>query len=74
METKLAVREIVSRDPEIHSGDVVFTGTRVPAETLIDYLEGGGSLDEFLDNFPSVSRSQAIAALELLRETLLATC
>ena len=63
----------MSHDPGTHSGDAVFTGTRVPGETLIDYLEGGESLEEFLDYFPSVSRSQAIAALELLRETLLAT-
>jgi uncharacterized protein (DUF433 family) len=63
---------LVSRDPEVHSGDAVFVGTRVPVDTLIDYLEGGHTLDEFLDHFPSVRREQAIAALEILRETLLA--
>jgi len=47
-------------------------GTRVPVDTLVDYLEGGYDLDEFLDHFPSVRREQAIAALEILREALLA--
>jgi uncharacterized protein (DUF433 family) len=63
--------ELVSRDPEIHSSDAVFAGTRVPVDTLVDYLEGGYSLPEFLDDFPSVRREQAIAALEILRDTLL---
>jgi uncharacterized protein (DUF433 family) len=63
---------LVSRDPEIRGGDAVFVGTRVPADTLIDYLEGGDTIDDFLDNFPSVRREQAIAALEILREALLA--
>ncbi len=62
---------LVSRDPEVHGGDAVFVGTRVPADTLIEYLEGGDSIDEFLDDFPSVRREQAIAALEILREALL---
>jgi uncharacterized protein (DUF433 family) len=63
---------LVSRDPEVHSGDAVFVGTRVPVDTLVDYLEGNYTLDEFLDHFPSVRRAQAIAALEILRDTLLA--
>ena len=54
---------VVHSDPEIHSGTPVFVGTRVPAQTLIEYLEGGYTLDEFLDNFPSVRREQAIAFL-----------
>ena len=54
---------VVHSDPEIHSGTPVFVGTRVPVQTLIDYLEGGYTLDEFLDNFPSVRREQAIALL-----------
>ena len=62
---------LVIRDPEIHSGDAVFAGTRVPVETLVDYLQGGDSIDEFLDNFPSVRREQAVAALEILRDVLL---
>ena len=58
---------IVHRDPEILGGTAVFVGTRVPAKTLFDYLEAGDSLEVFLDEFPSVSREQAIAALELAR-------
>ncbi len=58
------LRAIVHSDPQIHSGTPVFAGTRVPARTLLDYLEGGDSLDVFLDNFPSVTREQAIAFLE----------
>jgi uncharacterized protein (DUF433 family) len=55
---------IVHRDPDILGGTPVFVGTRVPLRNLIDYFEGGYSLDEFLDDFPSVSREQALAALE----------
>jgi uncharacterized protein (DUF433 family) len=55
---------IIVSDPEILGGTPCFRGTRVPVESLIDYLEGGDTLDEFLDNFPSVSREAAIAALE----------
>ena len=58
------LRAIIHSDPEIHSGDPVFIGTRVPVRTLLDYIEGGDSLDVFLENFPSVSRDQAIAFLE----------
>jgi len=66
-----AMREpVIHRDPEILGGTPVFVGTRVPAQALIDYLKGGHSLDEFLDDFPTVSRDQAIAALELARDTL----
>ena len=60
-------KQIIHCDPEILGGKPVFVGTRVPVKSLYDYLEGGDSLDEFLDNFPSVSREQAIAALELGR-------
>lgn len=62
---------IVHSDPEILGGTPVFTGTRVPVKTLLDYLEAGDSIDEFLDHFPSVSRTQAIAALEVGKEMLL---
>lgn len=72
METKLSTSEIVSRNPNIHGGDAVFTGTRVPVETLVEYLAAGDSLDKFLDHFPSVRREQAVSAIELLREVLLA--
>lgn len=61
---------IVHSDPEILGGTPVFVGTRVPLRNLIDYLEGDYSLDEFLDDFPSVSREQAVAALEAAHEAL----
>ena len=57
-------QSVVVSDPEILGGTPYFRGTRVPVDSLIDYLEAGDSLDEFLDNFPSVSREAAIAALE----------
>jgi len=60
--------EIVHSNPEILGGTLVFAGTRVPLKNLMDYLEGGDSLDEFLADFPSVSRDQAIAALEIARD------
>lgn len=63
---------IVHSDPDILGGTPVFVGTRVPLKTLLDYLEAGDSLDEFLDHFPSVSREQAIAVLELAKEMLTA--
>jgi len=63
---------IVQSDPEILGGTPVFFGTRVPVKTLLDYLEAGDSLNVFLDHFPSVSRKQAIAALELAKEMLIA--
>ena len=62
------IRKIVHSDPEILGGVLVFVGTRVPVKTLYDYLEAGDSLDEFLDDFPGVTREQAVAALELGRE------
>jgi uncharacterized protein (DUF433 family) len=62
----------IHSDPEILSGATVFVGTRVPASTLLDYLEAGDSLDEFLDDFPTVTREQAIAALELAKQALTA--
>jgi uncharacterized protein (DUF433 family) len=64
------VTTVVHSDPEILGGTPVFVGTRVPLQNLIDYLAAGDSLDEFLDQFPSVSREQAQAALELAREVL----
>jgi len=60
----------VHSDPEILGGTPVFVGTRVPVKNLFEYLEAGDSLDEFLRSFPSVTREQAIAALELAREAL----
>ena len=64
--------EVYHTDPEIMGGTPVFTGTRVPVQTLLDYLEGGDTLDEFLDGFPGVSREQAIGFLELAKDALLA--
>lgn len=66
----MKAHQIVHSDPDILGGTPVFVGTRVPVKTLFDYLEGGDSLDEFLDHFPSVKREQAVAALELGREML----
>ncbi len=63
--------DIVRSDPEILGGIPVFAGTRVPIGSLFDYLEGGESLDEFLRQFPSVKREQAIAALDYARDILL---
>lgn len=60
-------KKIIHSDPQILGGTPVFVGTRVPVKSLYDYLEAGDSLDEFLDSFPSVSKEQAIAALELGR-------
>ena len=57
-------QSVIVSDPEILGGTPCFLGTRVPVDSMIDYLEAGNSLDEFLDNFPSVSREAAIAALE----------
>lgn len=68
----LSPSAIVHIDPQILSGTPVFVGTRVPAQSLFDYLEGGETLDEFLRQFPSVKREQAIAALELARDSVLA--
>jgi uncharacterized protein (DUF433 family) len=60
----MARQSVVVRDPEILGGPPCFRGTRVPIDSLIDYLEAGDSLDEFLYNFPSVIREAAVAALE----------
>jgi uncharacterized protein (DUF433 family) len=62
--------EVVSVDPEILGGTPVFIGTRVPIKSLFDYIEAGEPLDEFLRQFPSVNRTQAISALELARDAL----
>jgi uncharacterized protein (DUF433 family) len=64
--------DVVGVDPGILDGTPVFVGTRVPVRTLIDYLEGGDRLDDFLEDFPTVSREQAIAALEIARDVLIA--
>lgn len=78
IKSKLSSREIVmdtllvSRNPEVMSGTLCFAGTRVPVKNLFDYLEGASSLEDFLEDFPSVSRDKAIAVLEAARERLTA--
>jgi len=64
--------QIVHSDPDILGGTPVFVGTRVPVRTLLVYLEKGETLEEFLDNFPTVSREQAVAFLEEAGRALLA--
>jgi len=64
------IKDIINIDPEILSGQPVFTGTRVPVETLFDHLEAGVSLDEFLDDFPGVSKEQAVALLDMASKLL----
>jgi uncharacterized protein (DUF433 family) len=66
-----ASKPVVHSDPDILGGTPVFVGTRVPAQALFDYLEGGDTLDEFLRQFPSVRREQALVALEVARDSLL---
>ena len=63
--------ELVTVDPEIQGGTPVFRGTRVPVKTITDWLAGGYSLDEILDNFPSVTREQAVCFIEASGEALL---
>ncbi|MBI2799518.1 MAG: DUF433 domain-containing protein [Gammaproteobacteria bacterium] len=63
---------LVTRDPEIMSGALCFTGTRVPVQNLFDYLEGSSSLADFLEDFPSVKRDTAVAVLEVARTSLFA--
>ena len=65
-------KPVVRSDPDIMSGTPVFVGTRVPFQTLLDYLEAGQPLNEFLEDFPTVSKEQAIASLEQAKEALLA--
>lgn len=60
----MTLRDIVHSDPEIMGGTPVFVGTRVPVRILLDYLEGGEPLEEFLENYPSVTREQAVGFLE----------
>ena len=66
------VRPVISCNPEVMGGTPVFTGTRVPVQTLLDYLEAGDSIDEFLEGFPSVSREHVIEFLEQAKDRLVA--
>ncbi len=65
---RIAKEEIVSRNPNVVSGALVFAGTRVPIKNLVDYLKGGHNLEDFLDGFPGVSREQAVGYLEMTLE------
>jgi uncharacterized protein (DUF433 family) len=64
---------VVCRDPEIMSGTPVFCGTRVPVQTLLDYIEAGETINDFLEGFPSVTREQVVAFLEQAKDRLLET-
>ncbi|MBA2277761.1 MAG: DUF433 domain-containing protein [Chloroflexia bacterium] len=72
MNAKVVQQDIVLRDPEVMHGEPVFRGTRVPVVTLVDFLEGGYDINEFRADFPGVTPDQVHAALQLLREALLA--
>lgn len=61
----------ISRSPDVLGGTLVFAGTRVPVQTLLDYLEGGESIDNFLEGFPSVTRAQVVSFLELAKDRLI---
>jgi len=67
-----ANQDVIIRDPEILGGTPVFRGTRVPFKNLLDYLEGAHTLDEFLDEFPTVTREAAIAVLEHAKDLVIA--
>ena len=69
----MKMRAVVVIDPEIMSGEPCFAGTRVPVRALLDYIEGGDSIDEFLGQYPTVQRQQAIDFLEQASERLFAT-
>jgi uncharacterized protein (DUF433 family) len=69
----MKTNSVVTIDPEIMSGEPCFAGTRVPVRTLLDYLESGDTLDEFLEDFPTVAREQAIAFLEQSADAMLAS-
>jgi uncharacterized protein (DUF433 family) len=64
---------VICRDPGVMGGTPVFCGTRVPVQTLLDYLEAGDSIDEFLAGFPSVSRDQVVGFLEAAKDSLVET-
>ena len=65
--------KIISASPDVMGGTPVFTVTRVPIQTLLDYLEGGESIDDFLEGFPTVTRKQVIAFLEEAKERMVAS-
>ena len=64
--------QVISRDPDVMGGTPVFAGTRVPIQTLLDYLQAGDSIDDFLDGFPSVTRDQVVRFLDQAKDSLIA--
>lgn len=62
----------ISRSPDVMGGTPVFTGTRVPVQTLLDYLEGGETIDDFLDGFPTVTKQQVVRFLEKAKDRMVA--
>ncbi len=67
------MKPVISRDAEVMGGTPVFVGTRVPVQTLLDYIEAGETIDEFLEGFPSVTREQIVAFLENAKDKLVAS-
>lgn len=67
---EISLEKVVQRDPEIHSGDLVFAGTRVPVDSLVGYLKGGHTIEEFLQDYPTVERWQLDLFLELSSQGL----
>jgi uncharacterized protein (DUF433 family) len=65
------VQILISRNPDVMGGTAVFAGTRVPVQTLLDYLEAGESIDDFLEGFPSVTRQQVIGFLEQAKDRMI---
>ncbi len=70
VDTSVEVSRIVSRNPKVHSGDLVFAGTRVPVSILVEYLKSGYSVEEFLENYPTVERWQVERFLDLSPEAI----
>ena len=73
-EKRAALADVVTIDQEIMHGTPCFTGTRVPVQSLLDFIEAGDTLDQFLQAFPRVQREQAIRFLEMAKDQLLAEC
>jgi uncharacterized protein (DUF433 family) len=67
----MTAADVISSDPDVQGGTTVFTGTRVPVKNLFDYLKAGDSIDQFLEDFPSVTREQVITTLEMAKERLI---
>jgi uncharacterized protein (DUF433 family) len=72
MDTQTIIQKIISASPDIMGGTAVFAGTRVPVQTLIDYVEAGDTIDDFLDGFPTVKREQVIGFLDEAKERMIA--